>query len=298
MLELGLVLPQLFIFVLGLLIGSFLNVVIGRLPAGESIVRPRSRCPKCGHMLSWYENIPVLSWLFLRARCKSCRASISWRYPAVEMLTGLLFWFCARRFELDWQLVSALMLVTLLVPLAFIDLEHWILPFELTLPGIVLGVLIAIPMGFDRVRDAAIGITVGFFAFWALEWIGRKIFKQEALGGGDKYLLALLGGFLSWRALLGVIFFSSFQGALVGLAMRAFTGRAGPALIPQPAQKPSPEGANNDDEDDWVPGPSNIPFGPWLAVAGLEILLLGPWLSRLLPWPLGSFLTGIGSAGP
>ncbi|NRD68193.1 prepilin peptidase, partial [Corallococcus exiguus] len=126
----------LFLFILGLCFGSFLNVVIARVPEGLSIVRPGSRCPKCGHMLAWYENIPVLSWLGLRGKCRGCGMPISPRYVLVELLTGLLFLACLKRFDWTYELVPALVLVFLLVPLTFIDLEHWILPFSLTLPGI------------------------------------------------------------------------------------------------------------------------------------------------------------------
>jgi leader peptidase (prepilin peptidase) / N-methyltransferase len=139
------------IAVLGLCIGSFLNVVIGRLPNDESVVRPRSRCPKCGHQLPWYENIPVVSWVMLRGKCSSCKTPISPRYVLVELLTGTLFVACIPRFGFDWQLVSALTFLTFLIPLIFIDAEHWILPFELTLPGIAFGILLAIPRGSEAV---------------------------------------------------------------------------------------------------------------------------------------------------
>lgn len=357
----------LFLFVLGLCIGSFLNVVIARVPEGLSIVRPGSRCPKCGHVLSWYENIPVFSWLALRGRCRSCRAPISPRYVLVELLTGLLFLACLKRFGWTYELVPALVLVTLLVPLTFIDLEHWILPFSLTIPGIVAGVLLAIPRGRDAVVDAAVGAAVGFLAFRFMEYVGWKVFKKEALGGGDKFLVALLGAFLGWRSLLGILFFSSLQGAVVGIALLLLTGRAGPrgaesspepseATPPGPAPSPPGEGVEptppapaapegpavapaqeaaeaeepeptmtwdfarpglpwwkragmvpvcllfqpipdapldeEGEEEDWVPGPTNIPFGPWLALAGLELMLLGPWLARVLPREVALLLGG------
>jgi leader peptidase (prepilin peptidase)/N-methyltransferase len=311
------------LFVLGLCIGSFLNVVIARVPHGESIVRPRSRCPKCGHTLAWYENIPLVSWLALRGRCRSCKAPISIRYPLVELLVGLLFLACVRRFDFTWELVSGLVLVTLLVPLTFIDLEHWILPFSLTLPGIFAGVVLAVPRGMDELWGAALGAGVGFLAFRLMEYLGWKLFRKEALGGGDKFLVALLGAFLSWKALLGILFLSSLQGAVVGVLMIAFTGRAGPRAeeqqgtpekdAPEPELtmtweftkpglplgkrlllvpwcllfQPIPDEPKDEegDEIDWVPGTTNIPFGPWLALAGLEILLLGPWLAQVLPSP-------------
>ncbi len=295
------------VVVMGLLFGSFLNVVIARVPAGESIVRPRSRCPHCGRQLTWYENIPVLSWLALRARCRGCQAPISWRYPLIELLTAALFFACQRRFGWTPELVLALVFVLLLVPLAFIDLEHWILPTELTWPGIAAGVALSVPLGMPRLIDAVLGALAGFFVFWALEWVGEKIFKKEALGAGDKDLLALIGAFLSWKALLGVIFLSSLQGAVVGSVMLLLYGRAGPApdapdASPEPDARtpaePTPadgagEGTAQDEEDDWVPGPTNIPFGPWLSVAALEVMLLGPWLRDVLPVPMDVLLTGL-----
>ncbi|HYO68310.1 MAG TPA: prepilin peptidase [Archangium sp.] len=314
---------------MGLLFGSFLNVVIARVPAGESIVHPRSRCPRCGHQLAWYENIPVLSWLALRARCSSCGLPISWRYPLIELLTALLFLACQRRFGWTPELVAALVLVLLLVPLSFIDLEHWILPHELTWPGIAAGVALSAPMGLGRVRDSVIGAVAGFLIFWGMEWLGEKIFKKEALGAGDKDLLALIGAFLTWKPLLAVIFLSSLQGAVVGSLLLLVRGRAGPAPEPEPGAEPgaeptpaplpaTPPGTETaqavegpgpvgtepvgtrdgdeqgeeEDEDDWEPGPTSIPFGPWLSIAALEVMLLGPLLREVLPVPLDMLFAG------
>jgi leader peptidase (prepilin peptidase)/N-methyltransferase len=268
------------LFVLGLCLGSFLNVVIARLPEGQSVVRPGSRCPRCGHPLPWYENVPVLSFLLLRGRCAACRAPISWRYPAVELLVGLLFLAALRQFGWTMELAMALVLILLLVPLAFIDLQHWLLPFELTLPGIAVGLLLSAAMGLERLRDAAIGAAAGFLAFWALEWVGARIFKKEALGGGDKFLLAMIGAFLTWRPLLGVIFLASLQGSIVGLLLLGVRGRAGPAA-PEPTE-----------DDDWQPGASNIPFGPWLAVAALELLFFSEALGRVGPEVISLLFTG------
>lgn len=318
------------LFVLGLCVGSFLNVVIARVPHGESVVRPRSRCPKCGHTLAWYENIPLLSWLMLRGRCRSCKSPISIRYPLVELLVGLLFLACVRRFGFTWELVSGLVLVSLLVPLTFIDLEHWILPFSLTIPGIIAGVVLAVPRGSQALSDAAWGAGVGFLTFRLMEYVGWKLFRKEALGGGDKFLVALLGAFLSWKSLLGILFLSSLQGAVVGVLMLRLTGRAGPRSEDEPEPKSSREADEPEltmtweftkpglpvwrrlvlvpwcllfqpipdepkdeqgEEIDWVPGKTNIPFGPWLALAGLEILLLGPWLAQVLP-PQFALLVG------
>jgi leader peptidase (prepilin peptidase) / N-methyltransferase len=348
------------LMVLGLIMGSFLNVVIARVPEGLSIVHPRSRCPHCGHQLTWYENIPVLSWLALRARCSSCRAPISWRYPAVELLTGLLFLACLRRFGWTQELVSALVLVLLLVPLTFIDLDHWILPFSITLPGIAAGLVLSALQGLEHFVDALLGALAGFLLFRLLEFVGWLAFRKEALGGGDKFLMALLGAFLTWKALLAVLFLSSLQGALVGGLLLLTTGRAGPAHSPPPepagegeepraapglapgetppggTAEPAPAQAGQSaaahestmsweflapglplwrrllllpgsvllqpipdeprdeagEEEDWVPGPTNLPFGPWLALAALEVLLLGPWLAAHLPLPLSLLVGG------
>ncbi len=303
----------------GLCVGSFLNVVIYRVPEELSIVKPRSRCPRCGHQLAWFENIPVFSWLALRGKCRSCKAPISFRYPMIELLTGLLFLATLQRFGLGWELGRGVILVGFLVALTFIGLDHWLLPHELTWPGIAVGLLSAPLLGLPALRDAAIGAAVGYLSFWAMEWVGEKIFKKEALGAGDKYLLALIGAFLGWQAILGVIFLSSLQGAVVGSLLLLVRGRAGPApeiapdseetVEPKPAgaeavippanpidpasAAESPAGSQEDEEeDDWVPGPTNIPFGPWLSLAALELLLLGPWLASVAPEPLSLLVLG------
>jgi leader peptidase (prepilin peptidase)/N-methyltransferase len=310
----------------GLAIGSFLNVVIIRLPAGASVVKPRSKCPRCGHMLAWYDNLPVLSWVLLRARCRSCALPISARYPLVELLTGALWLSCLARFGWDYELAPALVLVTLLIPLALIDAEHWILPFELTLPGIALGVLLSIPLGGERITTSVLGALLGCLSLRAMEFFGWLLFRKEALGGGDKFLFALLGAFLGHGSLLGVMLLASLQGAVFGIARLLITGRAGPqaqpvapspesgVLEPQPVEaepkmswaflapglslprrllaipygiflQPIPDDPVDEtgEEVEWQPGATNLPFGPWMVLGGLELLLLGPLLGELLP---------------
>jgi len=287
------------LFVLGLAVGSFLNVVIARVPEGLSIVRPGSRCPRCGHVLRWYENIPLVSWLALRARCSGCAQPISWRYPAIELLTGLLFVLAGALLGWTWELAAALLMFGFLIPLTFIDLDHWLLPHQLTFPGIAAGVLIAIPMGWPRVRDAALGAAAGYLLFWGMEWIGEKVFKKEALGGGDKDLLALIGAFLTYKSLPAVIFLSSLQGSVIGLALLAARGRAGPswseeelAEAEERKRRNAERGPDEELEDDWVPGATNMPFGPWLALAAVEVLLVGPLIAERLPWPTSVLLGG------
>lgn len=303
-----------FVSCLGLVVGSFLNVVIARVPAGESIVYPRSRCPRCGHGLTWFENIPLFSWLALGARCRACRAPISARYPAVELLTGCLFLACWLRFGLSWSLLRGLLLVGFLVPLTFIDLEHWLLPFELTLSGLAAGLLSAALLGGSALRDSLLGAAAGFLFFWGLETAVRILLRKEGLGGGDKWLVALLGAFLGWQPLFGLVLLSNVQGAVVGSALLLFRGRAGPtpavsqeqsAQLPGLATAISPIASPTDaalagqgpsgEEDDWTPGPTHLPFGPWLALAALELVLLGPYLDNFLPAPLARLLTaGLG----
>lgn len=321
---------------IGLSVGSFLNVVIARLPNDESVVRPRSKCPKCGHQLPWYENVPVLSWLWLRGRCSSCKTPISPRYILVELLTGTLFVAATARYGFDWPLVSALTCFTFLIPLIFIDAEYWILPFELTLPALVAGVVLAIPQGKASVITAVLGAVGGFLAFRVMEiagWLAtsrtrvakdgtRRRVGRETLGMGDKFLLAVIGAQVGWRGLLGVILFSSLQGAIVGIARIVATGRAGPKAAVKDTLEQPPEEEDEPDADlyhpftpsflapnvpfwkrlvlvpytiflqdipdspppdettgevpDWVPQPNNIPFGPWIGLAGVEVMLLGP----------------------
>ncbi len=323
------------LFLVGTVIGSFLNVVIARVPEGLSVVRPPSRCPKCGHQLPWYENVPIFSWLFLRGKCSGCKSPISPRYVAVEALTGLLFVACAARFGWTWPLVPALVFVSFLIPLIFIDAEHWILPHELTLPGIGCGIALQIPLGWPAVTEAFWGALLAFLIFRAMEYFGWLAFRKEALGAGDKILFAMVGAYLGPRALLGVVFLSSFQGAVFGLLKMAFTGRAGPAdEAPGTPADPNAPAATEEKPDtltwefmkaglpwwrrvlvfpvavllqgipdertdeatgeevEWKPGATNLPFGPWIGLAGLELLLLGRWLAETLPIAGSSLLFG------
>jgi leader peptidase (prepilin peptidase)/N-methyltransferase len=253
------VLPPLFLeatcFLFGLVIGSFLNVVIARVPDGRSIARPPSACPACGGSIRWYDNIPVLSWLWLRARCRSCRASISWRYPAVELVTAVLFVLAARRFGATLDLGPALLLLAVLVAITGIDLDHQIIPDVITLPGIVIGAGLAVALHPAAWLDMLIGILVGGGVFLVIILASRG-----GMGGGDMKLGALMGAFLGWKLVLLAILLGVFSGGAVAIVLLA-TGAKG---------RKDP-----------------VPFGPFLALGGVVSLL---WGDSLLAWYLGRFL--------
>lgn len=269
--ELPFGLLAIYVTVFGLLVGSFLNVVVARLPAGESLVNPRSRCPGCKKPIAWYDNLPVLSWIFLRGRCRGCKTSISIRYPVIEMLTALLFlasWLLARQnadvtwvlFVRDWPLLAMLVAIT------FIDLEHRIIPNELSFGGLVLGLATgwAVP---DLGWQLSIGGAVlGFGFFWALAAGYEKITGRMGLGGGDIKLLAMLGAFFGPIGVFTTILISSVIGSLVGITWGLIQNRTGSGES-SPLMRVS------------------IPFGPFLVLGALYYYLLGEllWLPFTRP---------------
>jgi leader peptidase (prepilin peptidase)/N-methyltransferase len=285
--------------VLGAAVCSFLNVVIARVPHGRSVVRPGSACPRCGAAIGWYDNVPVLSWLLLRARCRRCRAPISARYPLVEGLMAGLAAAAALRHGASGAALAELAFVALLVALAFIDLDTWLLPWALTLPlaalAILAGGLGLTPAG--SLGAAALGGGIGFASFLVIHLVGEKVFHREALGFGDVVLLGRIGAWLGPRALLPVVLLSSLQGAVVGVAMLLLgKGEPGPTppSTPTPAHPEREPGdgqassrraptPNPTADDDWIPPRHAIPYGPFLALAALEWLFLARPLARLVP---------------
>jgi leader peptidase (prepilin peptidase)/N-methyltransferase len=215
-------LPPAFVVValglIGLTIGSFLNVCIFRIPLKQSIVFPASRCMECGKPLKAYHNIPVLSWLVLRGRCAFCGTSISARYPAVELLTGVVFALHGLVFELDALLVVRLVFAAVLIVLAFIDIDHRILPDSMTLTGIPLGVLASVwlPPG---VRDSLIGVGLGGGMLWLIAEAYFRWRKVEGMGFGDVKMLAMIGAVLGWRAVIVTLVLASCSGAVIGVAL-------------------------------------------------------------------------------
>ncbi len=210
-------------FAVGACLGSFLNVCVLRIPEGLSIVRPASRCPGCGHSLSWYENIPLLSFLFLRGRCRSCSKPISWQYPLVEAVTGLLFVLSAWRFGEDpLKLAGFLVLGAFCIVLSFIDIRTMTLPNAVVFPLMAVATLYApwnawLGARWDaRLVDMVLGFLVGAGILFAFGWVGTLLLGKDALGGGDIKLLGALGMVLGWQGILDGLFFGSIISGLLG----------------------------------------------------------------------------------
>ncbi len=261
---------------IGLVVGSFLNVVIHRIPqmmqresdnymAMENdeppphadrynLLAPRSACPACGHQLSAMENIPVVSYLWLRGRCSECRAPISPRYPAVELLTAALSALVVWQLGSSLQGLAALVLVWMLIALTFIDIDTQILPDDLSLPLLWMGLLLNLNGTFVPLADAVIGAAAGYLSLWCVFWLFRLATGKEGIGYGDFKLLAALGAWLGWTMLPLIVLLSSAIGAIVGLLLILLRGHH--------RDKP-------------------IPFGPFLALAGLVALLYGEALLKL-----------------
>ena len=210
------------LFLFGLAIGSFLNVCIYRIPIGQSIVTPPSRCMGCGQELRWYHNIPVVSWLVLGGKCAFCQAPVSARYPAVELLTAVVFALHALVFAPDLLLLVRLVFAAVLIVLAFIDIDHRILPDSMTLTGIPLGILASLwlPPGW---RASLIGVALGGGMLWLIAEGYYRWRKVEGMGMGDVKMLAMIGAVLGWRAVVVTLVLASVSGALVGAALLART---------------------------------------------------------------------------
>lgn len=209
---------EFYALLVGLVVGSFLNVVIHRVPRGGSLVRPGSTCPGCDTAIRWYDNIPLLSWAVLRGRCRQCGEPISVRYPLIEALTGLLFAACVARFGPTGDAAAAALFCSLMIALAAIDLEHFILPDKITLPGIAVGWLLQ-PWLAGTLVDAVVGALTGagMLILVINGWYWWR--QEEGMGLGDVNMLALIGAFLGWQGMLGAFLFAAVAGALGGLAL-------------------------------------------------------------------------------
>jgi leader peptidase (prepilin peptidase)/N-methyltransferase len=330
-------------FVFGACFGSFFNVVIARVPVGASIVWPPSHCMSCGKGIEPFHNVPILSWFLLRGRCSNCRARFSFRYAFIELLFALVCAFAVARHGVSWAAASEIVLMGFLIPLAAIDFDTYLLPHSLTLSGIVVGLLLALPAGRDVFLYRLLAAAVGYTSMLILAYLGERAFGKEALGGGDLCLMGMIGAFLGLRALLPVVLLSSLQGSVIGILMivsrrrrERAAGIAPAAEEPEePAEEPKPEAAQvpavaaassapgtavtqaapvacaealpaspkaseaaapapagpltivakAPEEDDWVPDPTSIPFGPFLALAAAEVLYFTRLPDILFPWP-------------
>jgi leader peptidase (prepilin peptidase) / N-methyltransferase len=259
----------------GLIVGSFLNVVIHRLPKmlerqwrsecaeladtpsppaeRYDLVKPRSACPKCGHMIPAFENIPLASYLILGGKCSQCRAPISLRYPVVEALSGALAGYIAWRYGFTTAMLGALLFTWAMIALAFIDLDTFYLPDSITLPLLWAGLLFNAGGTFTDLNSAVIGAAAGYVALWAVFWTFKLATGKEGMGYGDFKLLAAIGAWLGWKLLPLTILASSLVGAAVGIGLIVFTKHA--------REKP-------------------IPFGPYLAAAGLIAMFWGERINK------------------
>ncbi|GAB6267284.1 MAG: A24 family peptidase [Smithella sp.] len=244
-----------FAFIFGAAIGSFLNVCIFRLPAETSIVKPRSQCPHCKHPLRYYDNIPLISFFFLRGKCRDCGGAISWRYPLVELITALLALLLFLKFGLTLSFLIYFIFTAVLIVITFIDLDHQIIPDILTLPGIPIFFLAAIFLVKIPWMEALIGLLIGGGVLLAIAFVYELLTKREGMGGGDIKLLAMIGGFLGWKSLIFILLFSSLAGAIVGITAM---------IIKKQDMKYA------------------VPFGPFLSAAAVAYLFWGEAFMRLL----------------
>lgn len=271
--------PTLFItlsVLLGLMVGSFLNVVIYRLPkmmeqdwhaqclnlqgkppepqATFNLATPGSSCPQCGHQIKAHENIPVISWLFLKGRCSSCGTRIGVRYPLVEALTGTLIGLVSWQFGYGTDTVFIWLFTFALIALTFIDFDTQLLPDDITLPLLWLGLLFNLDHGFTDLSSAVVGAVIGYLSLWSIYWAFKLATGKEGMGYGDFKLLAALGAWFGWQLLPAIILLSSISGAIIGIGLILFAkhGRETP-----------------------------MPFGPFLAIAGIAALFFGDTLQQL-----------------
>ena len=253
---------SLFALTIGMVVGSFLNVCICRMPMGESVVSPPSHCPQCDYRIRWYDNIPLVSYLLLRGKCRGCGMHISLQYPLVELLNGLLTLALFLRFGPTLAFLVLFLFCSALVVITFIDIEHQIIPDEISLPGIVIGFICSFFLQGYSWLNSLLGILLGggslLLVAYGYQWLTGK----EGMGGGDIKLLAMMGAFLGWKSILFIIFASSLIGSVIGITMM---------LVQKKDSKLA------------------IPFGPYLAFAAVLYIFYG---RQIIHWYLtmGSFI--------
>jgi leader peptidase (prepilin peptidase) / N-methyltransferase len=244
-------------FILGTIVGSFLNVCIHRLPQGKSIVAPSSHCPRCKTPIRFYDNIPLASFLILQGRCRKCHAPISLRYPLVELLMGLFSLLLLRQYGISTLYLIYLAFFASLTLVSFIDLSHRIIPDVISLPGIVIGLVISLLHPQLSIKDSLIGVLLGGGSLYVVASVYHVITKREGMGGGDVKLLAMIGAFIGWKGVLFTILCSSFIGTVVGVTLM---------LVSSADSKYA------------------VPFGPFLSLGAIIYVLCG---EALIAWYLG-----------
>ncbi len=242
--------------ILGAMIGSFLNVCIYRLPKEESVVKPGSHCPKCHTPIRFYDNIPILSYILLKGKCRHCQASISIQYPIVEAITALSSLFLFKTYGLTWSYIYYFLFVAALIAITVIDLHHQIIPDVISLPGIVMGVLGSFIIPQITYWNSLIGMLAGGGSLFLVATGYQWLFKREGMGGGDVKLLAMIGAFLGWKAIILTILLSSLIGSVIGIMVMLIKGKDFKYAIP---------------------------FGPFLAIGAVISLV---WGEELIAWYL------------
>lgn len=233
----------------GLIVGSFLNVCIVRLPNNESIVRPRSKCPRCGTPIAWYDNFPLLSWVVLGAKCRHCKAPISGQYPLVEAAVGVLWTGVVWYYGITLEAFTAGTFGTILLGIAVTDAQHYLIPDEYSLGGLALGLLLSLRNGFAGLGDAAVGAAVGFGLLYFVAWAGERVFGEEAMGGGDIKMMAMVGSFVNWNGVLLTVFGGALLGTIIFVPLSMKQKRL-------------------------------VPFGVFLAIAAGAVFVVGDTVAR------------------
>jgi leader peptidase (prepilin peptidase) / N-methyltransferase len=252
------------VFIFGACIGSFLNVCVYRIPISRSIVKPGSMCPRCQSSIRFYDNIPILSYLWLMGKCRRCGEKISIRYPIIEMLTGFLACICFIKFGYSLEFIIYFAFITILLVISFIDLDYKIIPDIISLPAIPIGLLTAWIVPSITFIDAFIGTLLGGGILYFIAWTYQMITGKEGMGGGDIKLLAMIGAFIGWKGVLVTIFIASASGTIVGILLM---------LIAHKNIKYA------------------VPFGPFLAIGAVIYVFIG---SELIHWYYGfSMVSGL-----
>jgi len=247
-------LTEIFVFIFGLCIGSFLNVCIYRLPESKSIVHPRSMCPNCGALIRWYDNIPILSYIALRGKCRHCSVSIPLRYPVVELISGVFALGVYLKYGIRFEALIYYAFIATLLVITFIDIDHQIIPDVITLPGIPIFFVASFALAQITFVESILGILVGGGSLFLVAWLYQLLTKKEGMGGGDIKLLAMIGAIIGWKGVFFTIFLASAIGTLTGLLIMLKTRKTMKLAVP---------------------------FGPFLALGGISYILFGP---QLINW--------------